>query len=360
MITCRSPCTGGFQFGNRYFHCWDPHGHGNITLAQAIEVSCDVYFYQLGLKIGIERLVAGGVGLGFRDRTGHRPAQRVDAPVPLLGGLLQQAVRPAGLEHSPSCSIWRSARAKTAQTVASMARFYTALATDGEEARPTIVRRPQPARTRIFQLTARRWPGSAARSSASCRSTGGTARGEQIQGVAVAGKTGSAQNPDDPTKTHSWFVGFAPADHPKIVVAVMLEFGGHGGHAARLAPRSSRTSSRWRQRACQRATADASSAKSIADFPLVALALLLSVFGILMVYSAGQTDVPTVVARLWRSQVIWLAMSLARGAARDSRASVRFPGVGGVAVVPGHADRARIALSCWAAAPAMRRAPTVG
>ena len=64
---------------------------------------------------------------------------------------------------------------------------------------------------------------------------GGTAAGEQIKGLVIAGKTGSAQNPDDPTRTHSWFVGFAPADDPKVVVAVMLEFGGHGGHAARLA-----------------------------------------------------------------------------------------------------------------------------
>ncbi len=63
--------------------------------------------------------------------------------------------------------------------------------------------------------------------------------------------------------------------------------------------------------------------KVIADFPLVALALLLSVFGILMVYSAGQTDVPTVVARLWRSQVIWLAISLL-AALLVTRASVRF------------------------------------
>jgi rod shape determining protein RodA len=63
--------------------------------------------------------------------------------------------------------------------------------------------------------------------------------------------------------------------------------------------------------------------KVIADFPLVALALLLSVFGILMVYSAGQTDVPTVVARLYRSQILWLAVSLG-AALLISRASVRF------------------------------------
>ena len=59
--------------------------------------------------------------------------------------------------------------------------------------------------------------------------------------------------------------------------------------------------------------------KVIADFPLVALALLLSIFGILMVYSAGQTDVPTVVARLCRSQIIWLAISTRRRAARHPR-----------------------------------------
>ena len=44
-------CTGGYQFGNRYFRCWDAEGHGDVTLAQAIEKSCDVYFYQLGQRL---------------------------------------------------------------------------------------------------------------------------------------------------------------------------------------------------------------------------------------------------------------------------------------------------------------------
>ena len=63
-------CTGGYQYGNRRFRCWDAKGHGSVTLAHAIEVSCDVYFYQLGLKIGLSRLVAGGVSMGARERTG--------------------------------------------------------------------------------------------------------------------------------------------------------------------------------------------------------------------------------------------------------------------------------------------------
>ena len=64
-------------------------------------------------------------------------------------------------------------------------------------------------------------------------SSRGTAGSAAIQGVVLAGKTGTGQNPHG--KDHAWFVGFAPADDPKIVVAVMLEFGEHGYYAARVA-----------------------------------------------------------------------------------------------------------------------------
>jgi penicillin-binding protein 2 len=226
------PCNGAFLFGNRYFHCWDPHGHGSLTLARAIEVSCDVYFYQLGLKIGIERLLAGGVALGFRERTG------IDLPnesAPLFPNSIDYYNKRFGARGWNSSVVLNLAigQGENAQTIASMARFYTALATDGSEAEPTILRQSEPARTRVFQLGNAQMQGL--RRALMGVVSRGTAQGEQVQGLTIAGKTGSAQNPDDPTKTHSWFVGFAPADHPKIVVAVMIEFGGHGGHAARLA-----------------------------------------------------------------------------------------------------------------------------
>jgi penicillin-binding protein 2 len=225
-------CTGGFQFGNRYFHCWDPHGHGTISLARAIEVSCDVYFYQLGLKIGIERLVAGGVALGFRERTG------IDLPnesAPIFPYSVDYYNKRFGARGWNTSAVLNLAigQGENAQTVASMARFYTALATGGDAARPVIVRRNTPQRTRLFQLREAQLDGL--RRALTGVVTRGTAAGEQVHGLAIAGKTGSAQNTEDPTKTHSWFVGFAPADQPKIVVAVMLELGGHGGHAARLA-----------------------------------------------------------------------------------------------------------------------------
>jgi len=228
-----TPCTGGFQFGNRYFHDWDPHGHGSITLAKAIEVSCDVYFYQLGLKIGITRLVAGGVALGFRDRTGI-DLPNESAPIfPYSEDYYNKRFGPRGWNTSVVLNL-AIGQGENSQTVASMARFYTALATDGEAARPSIVRRTQPQRTPIFHLTDAQMSGLR-RALTGVVAAGGTAAASHVEGLVIAGKTGSAQNTEDQSKTHSWFVGFAPADHPRIVVAVLIELGGHGGHAARLA-----------------------------------------------------------------------------------------------------------------------------
>jgi penicillin-binding protein 2 len=228
-----TPCTGGYQFGNRYFHDWDPHGHGSITLAKAIEVSCEVYFYQLGLKIGITRLVAGGVALGFRDRTGIDLPNESAPLFPYSEDYYNKRFGPHGWNTSVVLNL-ATGQGENSQTVASMARFYTALATDGEAVRPSIVRRTQPQRTRLFQLTDAQMSGLR-RALTGVVSAGGTAAASHVEGLVIAGKTGTAQNTEDQTKNHAWFVGFAPADHPRIVVAVLLELGGHGGHAARLA-----------------------------------------------------------------------------------------------------------------------------
>jgi penicillin-binding protein 2 len=112
-----------------------------------------------------------------------------------------------------------------------MAKFYTALATDGRAAQPMIVR-GTPIRKQIFHLTEAQ--DSAVRAAlAGVVEAGGTAAASAIQGVVLAGKTGTAQNPGK--ADHGWFVGFAPADKPKIVVAVLLEFGQHGSRAAHIA-----------------------------------------------------------------------------------------------------------------------------
>jgi penicillin-binding protein 2 len=227
------PCTGGFQFGNRYFKCWHRAGHGDVTLARAIEVSCDVYFYQLGLKLGLSRLVAGGIRFGSRDRSGiDLPAESQPLfPYADAEDYYDKKYGKRGWSQAVLLNL-SIGQGENSQTVASMARMYTALATDGMAAKPEIVRHA-PERTRMFTLNQQQLAGL--RAALSGVVSAGTATSAQIKGVVLAGKTGTAQNAHDRVNDHAWFVGFAPANDPKIVVAVMLEFGQHGTRAARIA-----------------------------------------------------------------------------------------------------------------------------
>lgn len=230
------PCTGAFQFGNRPFRCWKRDGgHGHTTLAQAIETSCDVYFYQLGLKIGLADLVAGGIRLGSRERSGidlpaeTRPLFPSDPPKAYYDRLFG----PSGWSNGVILNL-SIGQGENSQTVVNMARFYTALATDGAAAKPEIVR-GETERQQLFNLTPQQMKGL---QDALANVVGrGTAAGSRLQGIAVAGKTGTAQNAQDAVRDHAWFVGYAPAEDPKIVVALMLEFGGSGSRAARFASR---------------------------------------------------------------------------------------------------------------------------
>ena len=227
------PCTGGLQYGNRYIRCWDHSGHGSLDMSGAIAKSCDVYFYQLGLKMSLARLVAGGVDLGFRDRSGIDLPDEVRPlfPIKNVTEYYNRRYGPRGWTAGASVLNLSIGQGENAQTVVNMAKFYTALATDGTAAKPEIVQR-NPERQRIFRLTPDQMQ-TLRVAMANVVSERGTANSARIQGVVVAGKTGTAQNSHG--EDHAWFVGFAPADDPKIVVAVMIEFGGHGWRAAKIA-----------------------------------------------------------------------------------------------------------------------------
>ena len=113
-----------------------------------------------------------------------------------------------------------------------MARFYTAIATDGQAAHPQVVH-GSTEKDRLFTIDSAQMSGiRAALAGVVLR---GTAAASHIDGLTLAGKTGTAQNSQDKVHDHAWFVGFAPADNPKIVVAVMIEFGGQGARSAHIA-----------------------------------------------------------------------------------------------------------------------------
>jgi penicillin-binding protein 2 len=225
------PCTGGFRYG-RYFRCWDKRGHGNVTLRQAIEKSCDVYFYQLGLRLGLIRLVAGGLKLKMRERSGvDLPNETQPLYPPDAANYFNQRYGARGWVAGSVSLNLSIGQGENAQTLINMARFYTALATDGSAARPEIVSR-NPERVRIIKLDSAQMQGLRL-AMAGVVSGRGTANSARIEGITVAGKTGTAQAPPNPD--HAWFLGFAPAEAPKIVVGVFVENGLHGYVAARLA-----------------------------------------------------------------------------------------------------------------------------
>ncbi len=227
-------CSGGLQYGRRYFRCWEKRGHGSLSLSGAITHSCDTYFYQLGLKIGLARLVGGGIDLQFRERSGIDLPNEIRPRFPArdVKAYYDRMFGPRNWSNAETLNL-AIGQGANSQTVVNMAKFYTALATDGSAAKPEVVAR-NPERKKIMTLSPAQIAGLRT-AMAGVTSAGGTAASANIQGLVIAGKTGSAQNTEDPEKDHAWFVGFAPAEDPKIVVAVFLEFGIHGYLAARVA-----------------------------------------------------------------------------------------------------------------------------
>jgi len=222
-------CSGGYYFG-RYWKCWDKKGHGNVNLQQAIEKSCDVYFYQLGLQLKLQGLIAGGVQLKFGERSGIDLPSETKPEYPFALEYYKKRF-PRGFVPASSALNLSIGQGENAQTVVNMAKFYTALATDGTMSTPSVVR-ATPQRERIFTLTDGDMAGIR-RALTGVVSERGTAGSARLEGVTIAGKTGTAQNPPNPD--HAWFVGFAPAEDPQVVVAVFLEYGEHGYFAARVA-----------------------------------------------------------------------------------------------------------------------------
>lgn len=231
------PCNGGFSFGRGYWRCWEKHGHGNLTLAQAIEKSCDVYFYQLGLKLRLAGLVAGGVRLHFNEKSGIDLPSETRPEFPYDVDYFRKKYGRNFVQQSSAINM-SIGQGENAQTVINMARFYAALANDGVLVRPTIARTQAPVRERIYTLPADQLAGLRA-ALAGVVAAGGTAAGARIEGVTIAGKTGTAQSGtylNGKELNHAWFTGYAPADNPRIVIAVMLEnVSFHGSVSARLA-----------------------------------------------------------------------------------------------------------------------------
>ncbi|MCI0330402.1 MAG: penicillin-binding protein 2 [candidate division Zixibacteria bacterium] len=230
-------CGGGYQFGNRFFRCWKPEGHGSLNLIGAIEQSCDVYFYQLGQKLGLDKWSAYARKCNFGKRTG------IDLPDEARG----LAPAPEWYDRRFGKGKWSPGvmlnlaigQGEILITPLQLANFYAALGNGGVLWKPHLLKRVQdPDRAAEYRPEiVERLPFSQETLEILKKSMvqvvqgeRGTAHRAQLEGITVAGKTGTAENPHG--KPHSWFACFAPAENPKIAIAVLVENAGHGSDIA--------------------------------------------------------------------------------------------------------------------------------
>jgi penicillin-binding protein 2 len=228
------PCSGGMSYAGRYSRCWRKEGHGSLDLAGAIAHSCNVYFYQLGIWLGLNQLSREGTRLGFSRPTGiDLPHERVGT-FPASSEWYQQRF---GWSPTPSEVMSLSiGQGPNAQTPLRMAQFFAALAGDGTAPPPRLLAR-DPAEERAPETDLRLAPATlqASRTGlARVLEPGGTAYMSSLRHWRMYGKTGTSQNTQDLKRPHAWFTGFAgPHDgEPEIVVAVVVEFGESGSAAA--------------------------------------------------------------------------------------------------------------------------------
>jgi len=229
------PCRGAWYYGNRWWRCWDRNGHGTQTLAQAIGNSCDIYFYQLGLRVGLTQMLESATEIGFSRRCG------IDLPQESRGTF------PAERSWWDSVYGYRPQEGEVLnlaigqgpndQTPLKMAQFYVALARDGSAPAPFIARGAPV--TEGWSLNLAEDHIAALREGLRrVTAPGGTAHlGTALEHWEVLGKTGTGQNALSVAglaEDHAWFAGMAgpPGEPPEIVVVALVEFGASGSAVA--------------------------------------------------------------------------------------------------------------------------------
>jgi penicillin-binding protein 2 len=231
-----SGCSGALTYGNRSWACWNSRGHGPETLAGAIKESCNVYFYQAGVQIGLDAMLSGAAALGFGERTGIDLPFEIGGRYPESRDYYDSRYGSRGWTESV---VWNLSigQGENQQSLLRMASFYTALATGESPIRPHLAH---------DEVLANRRMGWSLGLSESQRlelveamrtvpnEPGGTAYSYRIGRWDIAGKTGTAQNAGP--EPHSWFVGFAPAHDPKIVIASIVEEGHPDGTVSLAVP----------------------------------------------------------------------------------------------------------------------------
>jgi penicillin-binding protein 2 len=245
-------CRGSIEIYGSVRHCWFAPGHGSMNLADAIKNSCNIYFYTLGRRMGIDLIAMAAGRLGLGKKTGVDLAGEKEGLVPSSEWKTRTLKTPWYPGETISVAIGQGQLQVTPLQIAAVTAL---VAKRGERKRPHLFLSAPPG--------AKAGPvdedgAGAAAAELSFKpadfenviagmwrsvNDGGTGKGAFVEGMDVCGKTGSTQlvsresaerlsRAGREIKTHSWFTGFAPRDNPRIVVTVLVEYGGGGGATA--------------------------------------------------------------------------------------------------------------------------------
>jgi penicillin-binding protein 2 len=248
------PCTGAFPYGDRYFRCWKEGGHGMISLHRAIAESCDIYFYQLGLKLGPDLIARYAHEFGLGRATGILLPHEKSGVVPTSSWKKRRFGTPWYSGETLSFAVGQG---YLLTTPLQLLMLISGVANEGKIYLPQVVEKIED----IYGNTIEEYPpmesGRANVSQKTLRiiqealkgavnDPHGTGSACSFKEVKVAGKTGTAQVitiPEDfkrgkihriplRFRDHAWFVAYAPFEDPKISVVVLVEHGGFGATAA--------------------------------------------------------------------------------------------------------------------------------
>lgn len=236
-------CSGTFYLGNHPFSCWKTEGHGSLNMAQALEQSCDVYFYTVAREIGIEAMadMAHQFGLGERSGLGLRGEQPGIVPSPSW----KQKAR--GVPWNPGETINSAiGQGDTLATPIQMATMVARMVNGGKKISPRLLLKDPIREHGYVDVEADDMAVILDGMNRVTNSSWGTAHGSAIKDerYAFGGKTGTSQvrkllvHGQNQNlipwefRHHAWFVGYAPVGNPSICCSVIIEHGGGGASAA--------------------------------------------------------------------------------------------------------------------------------
>jgi penicillin-binding protein 2 len=244
-------CPGYYTVGNHTYRCWKKGGHGPVNLHKAIVQSCDTYFYKVGVKVGVNKLAFFSRSYGLGSRTGIPLSGEKAGLIPTAEWKLKRFGHKWMLGETPSIAIGQG---YDLLTPLQLALAYGSLGNGGTVYEPRVLRKVTDPEGNVIEETKPIAKGKLALSDEHIRilqkalegvvnEPHGTGSRARLPGILVAGKTGTAQvarqglmRVSGPVpykyRDNAWFVAYAPAKDPEIVVAVVAEHSGHGGSAA--------------------------------------------------------------------------------------------------------------------------------